>query len=140
VDALSRLDMDDLKIQEEEEEALTLLLQSEHSNIQVPNAYCLDIQRAEKSQWTQRTEQGLSQLHYFMKYIEGYDLLCYRDKIYIPQSLRQKQKVLSWYHEYLLHPGQNCTEKTIRNTMTCPGLTQDVEGLCSTCPVCHFVI
>jgi hypothetical protein len=35
--------------------------------------------------------------------------------------------VLSWYHEYLLHPGQTRTEKTIRNTMTWPGLKQDVE-------------
>jgi hypothetical protein len=47
--------------------------------------------------------------------------------IYIPQSLRQKQRVLFWYHEYLLHPGQTRTENTIRNTMTWPGLTQDVE-------------
>jgi hypothetical protein len=32
-----------------------------------------------------------------------------------------------WYHAYLLHPGQTRTEKTIRNTMTWPDLTQDVE-------------
>jgi hypothetical protein len=25
---------------------------------------------------------------------------------------------MSWYHEYLLHPGQTRTEKTIKNTMT----------------------
>ena len=35
-------------------------------------------------------EKGLSQPHYSMQHIEGYDLLCYKDKIYIPQSLRQK--------------------------------------------------
>jgi Integrase zinc binding domain len=61
---------------------------------------------------------------------------CVKDKIYIPQSLRQR--VLSWYHEYLLHPGQTRMEQTIRNTMTWPGLTQDVERLCSTCPVCQL--
>jgi transposase InsO family protein len=81
-------------------------------------------------------EKGLSQPHYSMQHIEGYDLLCYKDKLYISQSLRQK--VLSWYHEYLLHPGQTCTEQTIRNTMTWPGLTQDVECLYSTCPVCQL--
>jgi hypothetical protein len=27
----------------------------------------------------------------------------------------------------ICHPGQTRTEKTIRNTMTWPGLTQDVE-------------
>jgi hypothetical protein len=33
--------------------------------------------------------------------------------IYIPKSLRHR--VLLWYHEYLVHPGQTRTEKTIRN-------------------------
>jgi hypothetical protein len=74
-------------------------------------------------------EKGLAQPHYSIQNIEGYDLLCYKEKkqIYIPQSLRQR--VLSWYHEYLLHPGQTTdkNKKTIRNNMTWPGLTQDVE-------------
>jgi hypothetical protein len=72
-------------------------------------------------------EKGLAQPHYSIQHIEGYDLLCYKEKIYITQSLRKHQRVLSWYHEYLLHPGQTRTEKTIRNTMIWPGLTQDVE-------------
>jgi hypothetical protein len=58
----------------------------------------------------------ISQTYYYMQHIEGYDLLCYKDKIYIPQLLRQA--VLSWYHEYLLYPSQTQTEKII---------TQDVE-------------
>jgi hypothetical protein len=72
-------------------------------------------------------EKGLAQPHYSIQPNERYDLLCYKEinKIYIPQSLRQR--VLSWHHDYLLHPGQTRTEKTIRNTMTRPGLTQDVE-------------
>jgi Integrase zinc binding domain len=69
-----------------------------------------------------------------MQHIEGFDLLCFKDEKYIPQSLRQR--VPSWYHEYLLHPGQ--TEQMIRNTMTWPGPTQDVEHFCSTCPVCQL--
>jgi Integrase zinc binding domain len=81
-------------------------------------------------------EKGLSKPHYSMQHFEGYDLLCLMDKIIIPQSLRQR--VLSWYHEYLLHPGQTCTEQTIRNTMTWPGLTQDMELFCSTCLVCQL--
>jgi hypothetical protein len=69
-------------------------------------------------------EYGLAQPHYSTQHIEGYDLLCYKEKIYIPQSLRQR--VLSWYHEYLLHLGKTRTDKTIRNNMIWPGLTQDV--------------
>jgi hypothetical protein len=53
-DALSRLDIDSLKIQEEE--VLTLLSGSENSSpphlyqIPNPNTYCLDLQRTSKSQ------------------------------------------------------------------------------------------
>jgi hypothetical protein len=32
-------------------------------------------------------EKGLAQLHYSSQHIERYDLLCYKEKIYIPQSL-----------------------------------------------------
>jgi hypothetical protein len=55
-----------------------------------------------------RREKGLSQPHYSIQHIEGYDLLCFKDKMYIPQSLGQR--VLSWYHEYSLHSGQTCIE------------------------------
>ena len=131
-DALSRLDIDDLIIPQEE--ALAILSDSQHSNIKFPMHTALIFKEQIKVPGLR--EKGLAQPHYSMQHIEGHDLLCYKDKIYIPQSLRQK--VLSWYHEYLLHPGQTRTEKTIRNTMTWPGLTQDVERLCSTCPVCQL--
>jgi hypothetical protein len=49
------------------------------------------------------------------------------NKIYITQSLKKTKKVLSWYLEYLLDPGQIREEKTIRNTMSWPGLKKDVE-------------
>jgi hypothetical protein len=57
-DALSRLDIDSLKIQEEE--ILTLLSGSENNSISTinTNAYCLDLQRASKSQGIKR--KGLS--------------------------------------------------------------------------------
>jgi Integrase zinc binding domain len=80
-------------------------------------------------------ENGLSQPHYSMQHIEGYHLLCFKDKIFIPQFPRQR--VLSWYHEYLLHPRQTHTEQTIGNTMTWAGPTQGIERFCSTCPVCQ---
>jgi hypothetical protein len=57
-------------------------------------------------------EKDLAQPHYSIQHIEGYDLPCYKEKIYIPQSLRQIKRELSWYHEYLLHPEQTRTEKT----------------------------
>jgi hypothetical protein len=124
VDALSLLDIDSLKIQEEE--VLTLLSGSENniiSNIKFPVHTALIFKEQAKVKGLR--EKGLAQPHYSIQNIEGYDFLCYKEMIYIPQSLRQR--VLSWYHEYLLHPGQTRTEKTISNTMTWPGITQDVE-------------
>jgi hypothetical protein len=103
-DALSCLDIDELIIQTEE--ALTFLLESEHSSIKFPMHTTLIFKEQVRVQ--RLSEKGLSQPFYSMQHIEGYDLLCYKDKIYIPQSLRQR--VLSWYHEYLLHPGQTRTE------------------------------
>jgi hypothetical protein len=37
-------------------------------------------------------EMSLVQPYYSMQHIERYDLLCYKEKIYIPQSLRQATK------------------------------------------------
>jgi hypothetical protein len=37
-------------------------------------------------------EKGLDQPYYSMQHIEGYYFLCYKEKIYIPQSLRKAIK------------------------------------------------
>jgi hypothetical protein len=81
-DALSRLDCDDLRIQEEE--VLALLSDSEFSNIKFPKHTALIFNEQMKVQGLR--EKGLSQPHYSIQNIEGYDLLCFKDKIYIPQS------------------------------------------------------
>ena len=90
-DALSCLDIDELMIPQEE--SLTLLSESENSNIKFPTHTALIFKEQMKVPGLRK--KGLSQPHCAMQYIEGYALLCYKDKIYIPQSLRQK--VLSWY-------------------------------------------
>jgi hypothetical protein len=127
-DALSCLEIDSLKIQEGE--VLTLFSESENNSISnikytILMHAALIFKEQAKVKGLRLREKGLAQPHYSIQHIEGYDLLCYKEKIYIPQSLRQRE--LPWYHEYLLHPGQTRTEKTIRNTMTWPDLRQDVE-------------
>jgi Integrase zinc binding domain len=139
-DALSRLDIDDLKTQEE---VSTLPSQSEHRSITFSMHTVLifkDKTRQDKTRVKGLRQKNYLKPYYSTQHIKGYDLLCLLcniDKIYILQSSRQKQKVLSWYHEYLLHTGKTCTEKTVRNIMTWPGLTQDVESLYSTCQDCQ---
>jgi hypothetical protein len=86
-DALSRLNIDSLKIQEEE--VLTLLSGSENNSISniksiIPMHTALIFKEQAKVKGLR--EKGLAQPHYSVQHIEEYDLLCYKEKIYIPQS------------------------------------------------------
>jgi hypothetical protein len=94
-DALSCLDIDSLKIQEEE--VLTLLSRSENNSISdVESTILMHTALIFKEQAKVKEpglrEKGLAQPHYSIQHIEGYYLLCYKEKIYIPQSLRQATK------------------------------------------------
>jgi hypothetical protein len=129
-DDLSRLDIDSLKIQEESEEVLTLLSGSENNSISnikctIPMHTALIFKEQAKVKEPGLREKCLAKPHYSIQHIEGSDLVCYKEMIYIPQSLIQT--LLSWYHEYLLHPGQTRKENTIKNTMTWPVLSKDIE-------------
>jgi hypothetical protein len=92
-DALSRLDIYSLKIQEEE--VLTLLSGSENnsiSNIKLPMHTALIFKEQAKVKEIGLREKGLAQPHYSIQHIQGYDILFYKEKIYILQSLRQMTK------------------------------------------------
>jgi hypothetical protein len=77
-DALSRLDIDSLKIQEEE--VFTLLSGSENNSISniksiIPMHTALIFKEQAKVKGLR--EKRLAQPHYSIQHIEGYDLLCY---------------------------------------------------------------
>jgi hypothetical protein len=96
-DALSRLDIDSLKIQENKEEVLTLLSESENNSIinikfTIPMHTALIFKEQAKVKETGFREKALAQPHYSIQHIEGYDHFCYKQKIYILQSLRQATK------------------------------------------------
>jgi hypothetical protein len=81
-DALSRLDIDSLKIQEEKQEELTLLSGSENNSISninpiIPIHTTLIFKEQAKVKGLR--EKGLAQPHYSIQHIEWYDLLCYKD-------------------------------------------------------------
>jgi hypothetical protein len=62
-------------------------------------------------------------------------LICKHDKIVIPKPLRQR--VISWYHETLCHPGINRTEETISQHLWWPKMRDDITNHVSTCPTCQ---
>jgi hypothetical protein len=94
-DALSYLDIDSLKIQEED--VSTTLSGSENNSISnikltIPMHTALIFKEQATVKQPGLREKGLAQHHYSIQHIEGYDLLCYTEKVYIPQSLRQRIK------------------------------------------------
>jgi hypothetical protein len=81
-DALSRLDIDSLKIQEEE--VLTLLSGSENNSISnikltIPIHNALIFKEQAKVKEPGLIVKALAQPHYSIHHIEGYDLLCYKE-------------------------------------------------------------
>jgi hypothetical protein len=94
-DDVSRLDIESLKIQDEE--MLTLLSGSEDNSINnirstIPMHTALIFKEQEKVKESGFREKGLARPHHSIQHIEGYNLLCYKEKICISQSLRHKTK------------------------------------------------
>lgn len=71
-----------------------------------------------------------------MKPVEGVELVHMNGKIYVPLSLRER--IISWYHQFLVHPGRTRMEATIRQNFTWPGLTPQVDNYCKTCHECQL--
>jgi hypothetical protein len=91
--ALSRLDIDSLQIQENKEEALTILSKSENNNISnikstIPMHTALIFKEQAKVKEPGLREKGSAQSHYSIQHIEGNYFLFNKEKIYIHQSLR----------------------------------------------------
>jgi hypothetical protein len=81
VDALSLLDIDGLNIQEEKQEALTLLPVSQNKSISnikltVSMHTAMIFKEQAKVKNSGLREKGLAQPHYSIQHIEGCDLLC----------------------------------------------------------------
>jgi hypothetical protein len=76
---------------------LTLLSGSENNSISnikfpIPMHTALIFKEQAKVKEPGLREKCLAQPHYSIQHIEGYDPLCYKEKIYIYQSLRQTKK------------------------------------------------
>ena len=72
---------------------------------------------------------------YDTKRIEGKDLIMYKKQIYIPNSL--KDRVMEWYHTYLVHPGSTRMLSTIQRIMHWHGMRKDIEEYVQKCDVCQ---
>ena len=62
-------------------------------------------------------------------------LICYRDKIVIPQLLQRH--VINWYHTMLCHPGINRTEESIGQHLWWPKMRAQITNYVRSCPTCQ---
>jgi hypothetical protein len=99
--------------------------------MQIP--FIATIQNKDKSLMKQLKK---SDHKYKLTKIERTAVLILSGKIFIPTVIRNP--VIDWYHKYICHPGPIRTDATIRNTMTWPGLTWNVQSHCKNCKLCQF--
>ena len=65
-----------------------------------------------------------------------FTIIYYKNKVVVKQFLQYR--IVHWYYEYLMHPGVNRTEQTIRQYFTWPSLTADVTKIVRTCHTCQL--
>ena len=70
-----------------------------------------------------------------IKYINNYQLVFQKNKIYIPSSLLSP--IVTWYHDNLNHPGTVRTFNTISMHFTHPRLRKFVTEHVSSCIICQ---
>ena len=67
---------------------------------------------------------------------QGEQLLCYKNRIFVPQALRKH--VVEWYHTYLLYPGESFTEETIAQHIYWPNIRKLVQEQVKSCVKCQL--
>ena len=68
--------------------------------------------------------------------VEGVELIHDGNQIFVPAALRDR--VLDWYHQMLVHPGEKRMEASLRGVYTWPGLRTAVKNLCKHCHTCQM--
>ena len=62
-------------------------------------------------------------------------LITYKGKIYVPQTLQKR--LVQWYHEMLMHPGETRTHETVAQHFYWPNMRKTVQKVCKYCDLCQ---
>ena len=72
-----------------------------------------------------------------LKLIDDTDVLVYQDtRLVIPGNAMQN-RIITWYHHYLQHPGENRLEETLTAVMYWPGMRTMVRKYVKSCERCQ---
>ena len=126
-DALSRLDMDN----QQEILDITEAMGFDDEDLPIgafPIKYSTIHREQKKQSSLQSKLNSCNKKRTFHSYTENtfcggdkqFKLICQNKKIVLPQSLQEK--TIHWYHEILCHPGNNCTEESIRQNFAWKGM------------------
>ena len=125
--------------------ALELAVQrgNDHLDIDSEEPFPLDLERVAHEQNEDKQLRGVVKgiprhlkAEMKLKVINDVEVQTYKDKIYIPASLREK--VLNWYHHYLQHPGASRMENTLGSVVYWPNMSKEIRRLCTTCKLCQL--
>ena len=65
---------------------------------------------------------------------EGHEIIMFNKKLFVPNKLREK--MINWYHHYLIHPGAARLAKTIQQSCDWPGLVTQTKRMVDKCVIC----
>jgi len=103
-------------------------------------AYPLHLHTIQTNQQQDAAFQALSKpapAYQFKSFSRGdktYQIWCLHDKIIVLQNLLDR--VTQWYHDYLCHPGETRTEKTIAQYFIWTKLRSTVKNICQRYQTC----
>ena len=83
-----------------------------------------------------KPKKWLANKRFSLKVIDDIEILVCDDKRLVIPVTMQKD-ILDWYHHYLMHPGENRLEETIKATMYWPGMTSQIRKHVKYCPRCQ---
>ena len=137
-DALSRLEYEDNSEAPEEANFLQEAFVGEPNTS--ANGFPMDVRNIATIQLTDPELEHLRSTrnadHFDTINLEETDLVTYKNKIYVPNTLRRN--MIEWYHNYLCHPGISRLTETLRRLFYWPGLDKDVKQHVKGCAICRY--
>ncbi len=140
-DALSRLELMSFEEFEELKEREELLAFGDNEfPADFPLSYAKIAHEQDEDQELQERWARLT-THQKKKFPFGdkeYELITFGDRIVLPKNLQTK--VVEWYHDILMHPGETRTEMTIAQHYYWHNMRQTVLDVCKKCKKCQLTI
>ena len=80
--------------------------------------------------------ENFGSCRYTYKSVEGINIIHDNNKILVPEAARER--IISWYHQMLVHPGKHRMFETMNNVFTWQGMRNDVSNYCKNCHECQL--